>query len=59
MVPVQTSKLLGLSGKAEIPGVVESMSCISSVCKLRATVSEHCGERRRVHRGAFYRLVTL
>ena len=34
MVAVQASKLLGLSGKADIPGVVESISCMSSVCRL-------------------------
>ena len=38
MVAVQASKLFGLSGKAEIPGVVESMSCMSSVCRLGAVL---------------------
>lgn len=46
MVAVQASKLLGLSGKAEIPGVVESMSCMSSVCKLAEGVSGRYCERR-------------
>ena len=34
MVAVQASRLLGLSGNAEIPGVVDNMSCMSSVCRL-------------------------
>ena len=59
MVAVQASKLFGLSGKAEIPGVVESMSCMSSVCKLGGCVSECCHQRSGVLEGHVYRLVTL
>ena len=46
MVAVQASKLLGLSGKAETPGVVESMSCMSSVCRLGGGISGWGHERR-------------
>lgn len=34
MVPVQLRRFSGEEGKAEMPGVVESISCISSVCRL-------------------------
>lgn len=34
MVAVQERRLEGVSGKAEMPGVVDIMSCINSVCSL-------------------------
>ena len=34
MVAVQRRRFSGLLGKAEMPGVVDIMSCISSVCNL-------------------------
>ena len=37
MVAVQLSMLPSASGKAEMPGVVESISCISSACSLQKT----------------------
>lgn len=34
MVAVQRRRFSGLLGKAEMPGVVDIMSCMSSVCRL-------------------------
>lgn len=34
MVPVQLRRFSGEEGKAEMPGVEESISCMSSVCRL-------------------------
>lgn len=44
MVAVQLSRLPSASGKAEMPGVVESMSCISSVWSLEREKSVRCGD---------------
>ena len=48
MVAVHSSKLLGSSGKAETPGVVDIMSCISSVCRLSGNVSNYLQYLRKV-----------
>lgn len=39
MVAVQLSRLPSASGKAEMPGVVESMSCMSSVWSLNGKLA--------------------
>ena len=43
MVAVQERRLPSASGKAEMPGVVDIMSCMSSVCSLGGVLA-----RRRV-----------
>lgn len=42
-MPSQWNKLLSLSGKAEIPGVEDIMSVMSSLCNLLVTLWESTG----------------
>ncbi len=58
MVAVQRRRFSGLLGKAEMPGVVDIMSCMSSVCRLGTRdqfgLGNGLGTQVRT-----YRLVTL